>query len=217
MDTNIENSIKYANSFRRTTAVSIDIFIVGILRVFIAQFLGIIWLNEVIQKFLIDFKSHFGTDFVKNNPDHIDFVIHHKVFSSIVIFYILLILIGTFYHSYLNSSSWRATIGKRAMGIIITKQDYSQINFMRGVLHYFLSVLPIAYVLYIIMFQAANELTLFNAITASGFNLILGFAFALWVQTHIFTKKKTTAYDMICKVIFIESKMKAQYPWSKNV
>ncbi|HLD77171.1 MAG TPA: RDD family protein [Rickettsiales bacterium] len=215
MDMNIEQQIKYATSFQRTSAISIDIFIVAFLRIILAQILGNIWINDIIARFLSDFKTYFGTEFIKNNPEHIEFVMRHEVFSSIIIFYIILVLVGTIYHAYLNSSSWRATIGKRIVGITMMKEDYTKISFWLGVAHYFLSVLPIIYVIYIVMFQAANNINMFTAITSNPFNFAFGIAFVLWLQIQIFTKKKTTAYDLICKVIFIKLRTAEKFPWSK--
>ena len=48
-----------------------------------------------------------------------------------------------------------------------------------------------------------NDLEIYQAITGSIENIIFGIIFMLWLQIHLFTKNKTTAYDLICNTIFI--------------
>jgi uncharacterized RDD family membrane protein YckC len=207
---------KYASSFRRSTAATIDIWLVLFLRIIIMQFLAVIWLNPAIARFLQEFKDHFGTETIKNTPEHVDFIIHNRIFFYGLIFYSIVILIGALYHGFCNSSAWQATIGKRLMKIKIVKEDESQITFARGLAHYFLSVLPFAFILYLMSYQIRNNLNFFQTVTASETNVFLGIMFVIWVQIHLFTKKKTTAYDMICDTVLINGKTAAKFPWSKN-
>ena len=215
---NVEKRI-YASSFARSTAAGIDVTITLFLRVFCAQAIGMLYINGVLQNFLTEFRDHFGTDFVKNNPDHIDFTMHHPAFIKILIFYAFVIFIGAIYHAFFNSSSWMGTIGKRIMKITVTKSEeegsYERISFLRGLSHYFLSVLPFVFILYLVSFQMSRNLTFFQAVTASQMNLFLGFLFVIWVQIHLFTKRKTTAYDLICKTVLIQNRTAAKFPWSK--
>ena len=39
--------------------------------------------------------------------------------------------------------------------------------------------------------------------------------FILWVQIHFFTKRKTTAYDLICDTILVKGRTSARLPWHK--
>ena len=204
---------KYASSFRRSTAISIDIWIVMILRVFVMQFLGMFWMNREVINFTQEFNETFGTETVKNVPEHIDFIIHHRIFFCALIFYSIIILIGAIYHAYLNSSPWKGTIGKRLMKIVIVKSDDSKITFGCGLKHYFLSILPFVFIIYLISYQMRNNLTFFQTVTASEAHVFFGIMFAFWVQIHLFTKKKTTAYDMICDTIFVNGKTAAKWPW----
>ena len=129
--------------------------------------------------------------------------------------FFIIMLIGTIYHSYLNSSSWRATIGKRLMGIAIVKKNLVSLSFSRALLHYFLSILPFIYILYIISYHASYNIDIQKAITASFGNIVLGIIFILWIQIQLFTKNKTTAYDLISNTIFINKVYNAKRPWSK--
>ena len=210
------NEIEYVSSFKRGTALSIDMLIVMFFSVVVAQILGTLWINNVIEKFVIDFREHFGTEVISNNTEHLEFIVAHPAFKQMIVFYFLVIMVGLLYHSLLNASRWEATIGKRAMNIKIVKDDYSKINFGIALLHYILSILPVVYILCIFALMINNHLTLFHAITHSTLTMLLGFAAILWVQIHSFTKRKTTAYDLICKVVFIHGKTAAKLPWSKN-
>lgn len=208
---------KYATSFRRSTASMADLWVVLFLRVIVMQFLGIIWLNSAITNFVQEFTDHFGTDKVLNIPEHVDFIVRHRIFLYGILFYTIVILVGTLYHAYLNSSSWKATIGKRLMKIMIVKEEDSKISFKLGFAHYFLSVLPFAFIVYLVIFQVRGHMTFYQALTASEANVFFGIAFVIWVQIHLFTKKKTTAYDLICRTFLINGKTAAKFPWSKGL
>lgn len=208
---------KYASSSRRSGAAMIDIWIVLFLRIIVMQTLGTFWLNNQIIIFMQDFNEHFGTATIKNTPEHIEFIVSNRIFIYALLFYAIVILVGAFYHSYLNSSAWRATIGKRITKIMIVREeDDSKITFKRGMAHYFLSVLPFAFIFYLMSYQIHHNLNFFQTVTASELNVFLGISFILWVQIHIFTRKKTTAYDMICNTVLINGRTEAKYPWRKN-
>jgi uncharacterized RDD family membrane protein YckC len=125
-------------------------------------------------------------------------------------------MVGALYHAYLNSSVWEATIGKRLMKIMITKENDMKITFKRGLLHYFLSLMPFVFLIYLVSYQIRNNLTFYQAITSSEINIFLGILFMMWLQIHIFTKKRTTAYDMICNTNVVKGKTSYKWPWSKN-
>jgi uncharacterized RDD family membrane protein YckC len=214
---NIEKK-EYATSFRRSTAVIIDASIVTIVRAVVMQILGMLWLSYEVVNFQKQFNEKFGTETIKNVPEHIDFIIHHRIFFCSLIFYAIIIFIGTVYHAYLNSSAWQGTIGKRLTKIMISQDndDNSKIGFSCGMAHYFLSILPLAFIIYLISFQISRNLTFFQAVTASEAHVFLSISLVIWVQIQLFTKKKTTAYDTICRVIFINGKTSAKWPWSKH-
>lgn len=208
---------KYASSFKRGNASMIDVLVVLFLRIIVIQLLGKLWLNGAIINFIKEFYDRFGTETPKNNPEHINFIIHNRIFFYGIAFYLIIILIGAFYHALLNSSTWQATIGKRLMGIVIVKEaDESRISLLRGLSHYFLSVLPFVFIFYLVSYQAQNHLTFYQTIVASEINVFFGITFMLWVQIHLFTKKKNTAYDMICQTVLIKGRTATKFPWSKK-
>ncbi len=210
------DEIVYATSYKRSFASAIDMTLVLFLRAIVIQIIGITYLNKVWKEFFSEFYDKFGTQTVKKTPEHIYFVTHHQVFFITLLSIILVIIVGAFYHAYLNSSSWQATLGKRTMKIIMLKEpDNSRISFGLAFLHYFLSILPFVFIAYLINYQISHNLTFFEVITASSFNLFLGFIFIAWVQIHLFTKKKTTAYDLICKTVLTNGKTNAKFPWNK--
>lgn len=215
---NQSSNNNYAGSLRRSSAAFIDVAIVFFFRVIVMQILGSLWINPKIVSFLQEFQETFGTQTPKDTREHIEFIIHHSIFISVIIFYLIVVLVGAIYHAYLNSSAWNGTIGKRLMKITIAKESDQQllpITLVRGFAHYFLSILPFVFILYLISFQARNNLTFFQTITYSELNLFLGIIFVFWLQIHLFVRKKTTAYDMICKTVLINNKTTAKWPWSK--
>jgi uncharacterized RDD family membrane protein YckC len=207
---------KYASSLRRSLASGIDIAIVVALRTITIQLLGMFWINRQMIRLQSDFKEFFGTDMPKGTPQHMQFIFHHPFVIHFLLFIAILIFIGALYHALLNSSSWRATVGKRVMGImLLNKSDESVLSFSKAMLHYFLSVMPFAFIVYLIIFQAQHDLSLVQAVTASNFNSFFSMLFLIWLQPHLFTKKRTTSYDIICKTVVKIGKTEAKFPWSK--
>ncbi len=203
------------SSAKRSVASAIDTIIVLIVRIFFVEILGRIWIEPILLKFNTEFKEKFGTETPKRTVEHIEFMYKHELFYHLLMLFFCVLMIGVIYHSYLNSSSWRATIGKRIMGIAIVKNNLLPLSFKRALLHYFLSILPFFYIFYIVSYQMKYNLELYRAITASFENIICGIVFMLWIQIHLFTKNKTTAYDLICNTVFINKVFDAKKPWSK--
>lgn len=211
------DELKFASAFKRSTATSIDISIVLMLRIIVANVLGVLWLNNVLIQTAAEFKEKFGDEInVKTNPEHLEFILKSSAFYQILLFYFIIIAVGALYHAYLNSSSWQATIGKRVMKIVMIKEDGKRISFGLGIWHYILSVLPFVFIIYLVSIQVYGNFTFFEAITHSPTTIGLSILFVFWVQLQVFSKKRTTLYDLICKTIFIEGKTSAKYPW-KNV
>ena len=200
------------NSTRRSIASAIDTAIVLMIRIFFVETLGRMWIEPILLKFNNDFKEKFGTETPKRTPEHIEFMYQSDLFSHLLMLFFCVLMIGTIYHSYLNSSAWRATIGKRLMKIAIVKNNLMALSFKRALLHYFLSIIPF---FYIFSYQMKYNIELYQAITASFENILCGIVFMLWIQIHLFTKNKTTAYDLICNTVFINKVFDAKKPWSK--
>ena len=205
----------FVGSTKRSIASAIDTVIVLIVRILFIEIIGKIWIEPILLKFNAEFKEKFGTETPKRTPEHIEFMYQHELYYHIFALFVIIVLIGTLYHSALNSSSWRATIGKRLMGIAIVKNNLMPLSFKRALLHYFLSILPFFYIFYIISYQMKNDVEIYQAITGSYENIVFGIIFMLWLQIHLFTKNKTTAYDLICNTIFINKIFDAKMPWSK--
>lgn len=214
MDTST-NEMEYVSGFKRSSAISIDMIVVMFMRIVVAQLLGMFWINRSIEKFALDFNEHFGTEIIKNNPEHLQFIVAHPAFREMLFFYFIIVMIGLLYHSLLNASAWQGTIGKRVFNIRIVKDDGNKIGFGIGIGHYILSILPILYMIYLFSIMINNNLTLFHAISHTPLVLFLGFVSIIWIQIHTFTKRKTTVYDLICKVVFIHGRTPAKLPWSK--
>ncbi len=202
----------YASSLRRSAAVIIDVIITTFLRIIAAEIIGRLWFNNQILIFLREFKEKFGTDIVSRDEAQIAFFIDHPAFKSALLFYLIILLVGTFYHCLLNSSSWMATVGKRLMKIALVKETGRRIYFLEAVSHYFLSLVPWIFMVYLASYQAYNNLTVYQAIANNGFNLLLGILVLLWVEIQLITKKKTTAHDMICNVIMINGVFGGKFP-----
>lgn len=205
---------KFATSTKRSLASAIDVFIVLILRGILLQLFGMFYLQRISEEFSTEFQAKFGTESLKRTPEHISFLIHHKIFYSFLLVLFIIFAVGALYYAFLNSSAWRATIGKRVMNIMIVNDEDEKISFNNALSHYFLSVLPIVFVFYLLIYQEKYQLSFFHTITASTTNLVLGFIFVIWTQLQLLTKSKSTAYDLICKTYTIKGRTSAKFPWS---
>jgi uncharacterized RDD family membrane protein YckC len=214
------DQIIYAGSFRRGSAIMIDVIIVFLIRIIAIEFMGFLWMNKSLKIFSQDFYNEFGTETVKNVPSHIDFITSHQIFIQIIFFYSVVLLIGAFYHAYFNSSQWSATIGKRLMKIMIVNDSrylkMEKISFNNALLHYFLSILPLFFIGYLFIYQTINHYEKFSDVLNSDFNIFLGFIFIIWTQIHFFTKKKVTAYDLICETSLIRRVSQNKFPWKNK-
>lgn len=209
------NNTTYIGPFKRGFASLIDVILVLLLRSFTAQILGLLYINNAWIDFNTRFSEHFGTDIVKNTKEHAEFIVNDKIFMIMLSFMAFIIIIGALYYAILNSSAWQTTIGNRVMNIIMTKENGSKITFGLALWHYILSILPFVFIVYLVSYQQAHQITFFQAVTASYFNLLFGVLFVAWVQIQAITKKKTTAYDMICQTLLVKGKTAAKFPWSK--
>ena len=216
MSTNHHSSHNdFVGSIKRSLASAIDAIIVLILRIIFVETIGKTWITPILLNFNQEFKDKFGTETPKRTPEHLEFIYQHPLSKNLLIMFLIVFLIGAIYHSYLNSSAWRATIGKRIMGIVIVKKNFLPLSFYRAVLHYFLSLLPFVYIFYILSYQIKYNVDINQAISGSFGNIFFGIIFMLWLQIQTLTKQKTTAYDLICNTIFIHHKTSAKWPWKK--
>lgn len=207
----------YVSSFRRGTAAAIDVLIVAFLRILFAQINGILWFNDQILQFMDEFKAKFGTEIIGRSPEHVEFLIHHSIVKAAMIFYLLIVLVGAFYHALLNSSSWCATIGKRIMNVVLVRNEGKRLTILNGFGHYFLSIVPWVFMLYIMIYQSYHGNTIYESINGNLFNLIFGIISVMWVNIHLITRKKITVQDMIMETTMAEGKIGGAYPrWSRN-
>lgn len=211
MDMNI-SEVKYCSTFRRLLAINIDIAIVSVIRIIFINIIGLFWLNNVIENFVLDFKNTFHTDAFDNSFLQREFIFHHPIFKIILLFYFFIFLVGAFYHSYLNSSEWKATIGKRIMGVMMVNRSYNKISFKQAFSHYILSVLPIFFLIYLVAVSVSLNISFDQAISYNYFNLLLTLFGFIWYNMQIFTKKKVTAYDLLCKNYLIIGRSKNKFP-----
>jgi len=207
----------YISSFRRGAAAAIDVLIVAFLRILFAQINGILWFNAQILQFMDEFETKFGTRIIGHSPEHVEFLIHHSIVKTTIIFYLMIVLVGAFYHALLNSSSWSATLGKRIMNVVLIKNEGKRMSILNGFSHYFLSIVPWIFMIYIMIYQGYHGVTIYQAISGSIFNLIFGILSATWINIHFITKKKITIQDMIMETTMADGRIGGPYPsWSKN-
>lgn len=207
-----KEEIIYVNPFLRGAAASIDMFLVGFLRIVFIQLAGDLWINNKLIAFHEDFSSNFNEQFSHANLEHVEFLASHQIVSTMLLFLFLIIFVGALYHAILNASSWSATVGKRLMGVILVKNEGKSLTFFQSMGHYALSLVPWVFMVYILTYQVKEKTTLYNAITGDTVNLVLGFITVLWVQIHIFNKKKNTIQDMVIGCSMVKGKVGKKWP-----
>lgn len=207
-----KEDLSYVNPFIRGAAASIDMFCVALLRIIFMQLIGYFWVNGQIIKFHKDFEENFGGMFNGSNPEHLLFLSNHEIVKVMLIFLSLTILVGAFYHAYLNSSSWSSTLGKRLFKVILVKNEGKSLTFFQAFWHYCLSLLPWIFMFYLVIYQLKNKVSIYDALTGDPVNLTLGLITVAWIQIHIITKKKSTPQDMIIGCTMVRGKLGKGWP-----
>jgi uncharacterized RDD family membrane protein YckC len=104
----------YAGFWLRVVAHIIDSFIIGTGMLVVFLILGIILGVGV---------AAVGEGNLENNP---------AIILLVVLFYLLMIVLPWLYAAFMESSSWQATVGKRALGLIVTDIKGQPISFWRA-------------------------------------------------------------------------------------
>lgn len=164
-----------------------------------------VWFGAIVANFRSEFEQKFSTKIITSDPEQINFIIHHQFFSSLWILIGLLVLVGALYHALLNSSKYEGTLGKIWLHIKIVKTDGSRLTLTQAFLHYCLSILPIVLMIYLVGDYSVKQIEFDKLITDSLFNFVAVAIILLWVQVQLFTKRKTTAYDLILGTVLIVS------------
>ncbi len=208
-----DQELKPVNPFLRGGAATIDMFIVGFLRILFVQIIGDLWIDGELIKFAEDFNTQFGNiPFSGANQDHVQFLASHGIVSVMLIFLILVILVGALYHAFFNSSSWSATIGKRVANVILVKNEGKSLTFWQSFWHYGLSLVPWIFMIYILLYQVKEKTTLYTALVDNPVNLTLGLITVLWLQIHILTKKKNTVQDIAIGCCMVKGRIGKGWP-----
>ncbi len=206
----------YAKATSKSLAGLIDFFIVLFLRACFLQILNDFYLSKLFYNFLNDFEKTFGTREPKGTNEHINFIMHHDIFIYSLILIFLTILIGTIYYSYLNSSSWQATIGKRIAKIIVVDKNSERISFSTAIYHYFLGLTPYIFIGFVLVNSHKYKYNIYEAFSKNHMLTIVGFLILLASHANIFSKKKINFFDYLLKIEFHRGKTLSKTPWSKN-
>ena len=202
-----EEEILYIKPYKRGLAMMIDIFIATIIRVIFVQIIGVIFINEKIIKFQEEFAAEFQEPFSNANIDHITFLSNHDIVGVMGIFLIATILIGSAYHILLNCSKWSATVGKRVCNIVMVANDGKRLSFWQSFSHYFLSLVPWLFVIYIMIFASQNKLSIYDAVTKDLTNILFGILVAVWINSNSLLKKRSMIQDIIAGCSLVQGKI----------
>lgn len=113
----------YAGFWLRVVASLIDSFIVGAAMFVVLIVFGIVLFGVVAAT---------GENNPENNP---------AIILAALLFYPLMIVVPWIYFAYMESSSWQATIGKRALGLMVTDSNGQPISFWRATGRHFGKIL----------------------------------------------------------------------------
>jgi uncharacterized RDD family membrane protein YckC len=126
------------------------------------------------------------------------------------------LLIGAIYYSYLNSSSWQATVGKRIAKIIVVNKDSEKISFTTGIYHYLLNLIPIIFLILVLIYSQKNKYDIYATFSKNQFLTICGFLVLVASNCSFFNKKKLNFFDYLLKIEFHQGKTQSKMPWTKN-
>jgi uncharacterized RDD family membrane protein YckC len=205
----------YATPTKRMISGIIDSFIVLILRALFLQIVINSFAVNIFNNFIEEFEKNFGTRTPKGTTEHVEFIMNHSIFLYGLIIFFITIFIGNFYHAYFNSSSWQATIGKRIAGVIVTNKDSQKISFMTGVNHYFLSLIPIIYIIFIFIYAQKNKYEIYELFSKNHFLAILGLLLLIASNANAFSNKRINLFDYFMKIEFHIGRTENKLPWTK--
>lgn len=137
METEEIIELPYASFLRRLAAFIIDYFLIVTLMTFILSIF-----NPAI--FAIE-----GPDAVEFNNEYV-----RNVSEAIGPFIYVLYVVWWLYNALMHAGKWQATIGKRAMGIIVTDMEGERLNFGKASIR-FLGKLVSSFILFIPFLTAA--------------------------------------------------------------
>ena len=214
----ISNKIDYdeildAGAIRRFFAIFVDVFIVLLIRAVSAQVLFSLWIGKRLEVLSKDYVDFFNSDIIKND-ENLNFIISHEVFSDFIIFLSLILLIGSLYYAFFHSSKYHATLGKRIMSIEILNQDYSKVSFIKALLVYYVSLTPFFYAAYLFSYVYQNKVGMITAMFSS-YNTIFTICIILLSATYSFGFRRQIGLDIFAKVVLLNNKSDAKFPWER--
>ena len=205
----------YATPTKRMISGIIDSFIVLILRALFLQIVINSFAINIFNNFIEEFEKNFGTRTPKGTTEHVEFIMNHSIFLYGLILFFITIFIGTLYHAYFNSSNWQATIGKRIAGVTVANKDSQKISFMTGINHYFLSLIPIIYIIFIFIYAQKNKYEIYEVFSKNHFLAILGLLLLIASHANAFSNKRINLFDYFMKIEFHLGRTENKLPWTK--
>ena len=202
-----------AGPLRRSAATAIDILIVFIIRAFLIQIISFFWLSKRMLQLASDFKNYFNSEVI-DSQEKLQFIQNHPVFGDIIITLICVLVIGSLYHAYLNSSSYHATIGKRLMKVEILNLNYSKLSFFKAFVIYYFSLLPVIFAAYMMMYTAQMEIKLIQALFANTYNTIFTLSVLALSASFSSGLRKQMGFDIVSKIVYLNNKTDKKYPWN---
>ena len=139
----------YSGFWRRFVAIIIDGFVLMIPMVVLMFMFG-------IPAFMTDFTSSFSPETVESlDQQEIEKMMNRfsAYVPSVILINLLNIIVPWLYYALMESSSLQATLGKLAMGSIVTDLDGDRVSFLRATGRYFGKI--ISYVILMIGFLMA--------------------------------------------------------------
>lgn len=118
------SNIKYGGFWSRFVAYCIDKIFLGFLKAIIIKIYG---LNDLLKKTI---------SFI-DDPYNYTYEDTAGIFFVSAIVWIMFDLIYWLYYALMNSSRYKATLGKMALGIIVVDKNYQRISFARATGRYF--------------------------------------------------------------------------------
>lgn len=202
-----------AGPWRRSAATAIDIVTVFIIRAFLIQIISFFWLAKKMTQLAQDFKIYFDSEVI-DSQEKLQFIQSHPVFADIIITLISVLVIGSLYHAYLNSSSYHATLGKRLMKVEILNYDYRKISFSKAFLVYYFSLLPIIFATYMMMYTTQMEIKLVQALFANVYNTIFTLSILALSASFSSGLRKQMGFDIVSKIVYLNNRTNVKYPWN---
>jgi hypothetical protein len=86
---------------------------------------------------------------------------------------------------------------------------------MTGIYHYFLTLSPIIFIIFVLIYSQKNKYEIYDLFSKNHFLAILGLFLLIASHGNAFSKKRINLFDYLMKIEFHLGRTENKMPWTK--